>query len=53
VAPDGWQEAIRGDLDAIVLTALMKEPRRRYQTVDVLAGDVIRYLEGVPVPPRS
>ena len=38
--------ALRGDLDAIVRTALRKEPARRYGTVDALADDVKRYLRG-------
>ncbi len=37
---------LRGDLDAIVRTALRKEPARRYGTVDALADDVRRYLRG-------
>jgi serine/threonine protein kinase len=45
VAPVEWQEALRGDLDQIVLGALAKEPRWRYQTVDALAADVNRWLE--------
>jgi serine/threonine-protein kinase len=44
VAPIEWQEALRGDLDQIVLGALAKEPRWRYQTVEVLAADVTRWL---------
>jgi serine/threonine-protein kinase len=43
---------LRGDLDTIVLTALRKEPARRYQTADRLAGDLRRYLEGLPVTAR-
>jgi serine/threonine-protein kinase len=44
VAPVEWREALRGDLDQIVLGALAKEPRWRYQTVDVLAADLTRWL---------
>ncbi len=40
---------LRGDLDAIVLTALRKEPRRRYATVDRLSEDIARHLNGLPV----
>jgi serine/threonine protein kinase len=43
---------LRGDLDTIVLTALRKEPARRYQSVDRLATDLRRYLEGRPVTAR-
>lgn len=40
---------LRGDLDAIVLTALRKEPQRRYLTVDRFSEDIERHLEGLPV----
>jgi serine/threonine protein kinase len=40
---------LRGELDAIVLTALRKEPRRRYATVDRLTEDIARHLHGLPV----
>jgi non-specific serine/threonine protein kinase/serine/threonine-protein kinase len=43
---------LRGDLDAIVLKALRKEPDRRYGSVDELAADLDRYLEGRPVAAR-
>ncbi|MFN8581326.1 MAG: serine/threonine-protein kinase [Gemmatimonadaceae bacterium] len=41
--------ALRGDLDAIVLFALRKEPERRYQSAEQFAEDVRRYLGGLPV----
>jgi non-specific serine/threonine protein kinase/serine/threonine-protein kinase len=44
---------LRGDLDTIVLTALRKEPDRRYQTVEQLADDLRRYLDGRPVRARG
>ncbi len=37
---------LRGELDAIVLMALRREPERRYPTVDALADDVRRHLRG-------
>ncbi len=40
---------LRGDLDAIVLRAMSKEPGRRYQTVEQLGADIHRYLNGLPV----
>jgi tRNA A-37 threonylcarbamoyl transferase component Bud32/tetratricopeptide (TPR) repeat protein len=44
---------LRGDLDAIVLHALRKNPERRYATVDHFSGDIRRYLEGRPVEARK
>jgi eukaryotic-like serine/threonine-protein kinase len=52
VAPEASRRRLRGDLDVIVLTALRKEPGRRYQTVERLAGDVRRHLDGLPVTAR-
>ena len=44
--------ALAGDLDNIVLTALRKEPSRRYGSVLQFADDLHRYLEGRPVLAR-
>lgn len=43
---------LRGDLDTIVLTALAKEPARRYPSAGQLAEDLRRYLAGRPVRAR-
>jgi serine/threonine protein kinase len=43
---------LRGDLDNIVLTALRKEPARRYASVERLSEDVRRHLEQLPVRAR-
>jgi eukaryotic-like serine/threonine-protein kinase len=43
---------LRGDLDAILLKALRKEPEQRYATAGELADDLQRYLEGRPVKAR-
>ncbi len=40
---------LAGDLDQIVLTALRKEPERRYGSADAFADDVRRHLDGLPV----
>jgi len=50
--PELLQKTLRGDLDAIVLTALRKEPDRRYDSAEQLADDIDRYLEGRPVVAR-
>jgi serine/threonine-protein kinase len=44
--------AIDGDLDAIVLMALRKEPERRYASVDALVRDITQHLEQQPVQAR-
>ncbi|MHB1328049.1 MAG: serine/threonine-protein kinase [Gemmatimonadales bacterium] len=51
-SPRRARARLEGDLDAIVLTALRKEPERRYSSVDALAGDVGHYLDGLPVTAR-
>ncbi len=40
---------LRGDLDTIVMTALRKEPERRYASAEGLADDVERHLTGQPL----
>jgi eukaryotic-like serine/threonine-protein kinase len=44
---------LRGDLDAIVLKALAKEPEDRYPTATAFADDLQRYLSGDPVEARA
>jgi tetratricopeptide (TPR) repeat protein len=48
-----WPRALAADLDTIALTALRKEPERRYASVDALAEDVRRCLEGMPIQARA
>jgi eukaryotic-like serine/threonine-protein kinase len=43
---------LRGDLDLIVLKALRKEPQGRYASVEQMADDIQRHLEGLPVTVR-
>jgi serine/threonine protein kinase len=47
--PQKLNRTLRGDLDAVVLKALRKEPQRRYQSVERFAEDLRRYLQGRPV----
>jgi serine/threonine protein kinase len=51
--PSSYKPTLRGDLEAILLKALKKEPRHRYQTVEELASDISRYLEGEPILAKS
>ncbi|MCG6988096.1 MAG: serine/threonine-protein kinase [Gemmatimonadetes bacterium] len=46
------QRELSGDLDAIVLTAMRKEPSRRYPSVHHLSEDLRRHLQGYPVRAR-
>ena len=43
---------LRGDLDAVVLKALAKEPAQRYPNAAALAEDLRRYLDGKPIRAR-
>jgi len=50
--PQALHRRLRGDLDAIVLKALRKDPKERYGSVDQLSEDIRRHLEGRPVLAR-
>ncbi len=43
---------LRGDLDAIALTALAKDPAQRYPNAASLAEDLRRFLDGKPIQAR-
>jgi len=47
--PEQWARQLRGDLDAIVLKALAKDPAGRYPSAAAFAADLRRYLEGKPI----
>ena len=51
--PYDASRALQGDLDAIVLRAMAKEPERRYGSAEELADDVGRYLQGKPIVARE
>src|SRR5262249_6129178 len=44
--------ALAGDLATIVRTALAEDLERRYASVDALAADARRYLDGLPLQAR-
>jgi serine/threonine protein kinase/Tol biopolymer transport system component len=47
--PEKLARELRGDLDAIVLKALAKQPVERYQSVASLAKDLRRYIDRKPI----
>jgi serine/threonine-protein kinase len=52
VAPRALAARLAGDLDAIVLKALRREPEHRYVGAGALADDLHRFLQGRPVAAR-
>jgi serine/threonine protein kinase len=53
ITPERLFKRLEGDLDAIVMRALRKEPKHRYPSVEQLAADVRRHLESEPVHARQ
>lgn len=52
-SPERLHRRIAGDLDNIVIKAIRKEPAARYASVDQLAEDIRRHLDGLPVLARK
>ena len=50
--PVRLRRRLAGDVDAILLKALRKEPQHRYSSVEQLATDIRRHLDGRPVAAR-
>ena len=48
-----FTRAVSGELDIIVLTALRREPERRYASAAELASDLRRWLDGRPVAAQA
>jgi len=51
-APRALRRQVQGDIDAVILMALRKEPQRRYASAEALGDDLFRHLEGLPVRAR-
>ncbi|HKQ84489.1 MAG TPA: protein kinase [Steroidobacteraceae bacterium] len=52
-SPERLMRRLSGDVDAICMRALRKEPQHRYSSVEQLADDVRRYLAHEPVIARQ
>jgi eukaryotic-like serine/threonine-protein kinase len=53
LTPWALARRLAGDMDAIALQALRKEPERRYRTVQELSDEIERYLKSEPVRARK
>lgn len=53
MAPDKLRRRLLGDIDAIIMRALRKEPQHRYGSVEQFTDDVRRYLSREPVLARQ
>jgi len=51
--PVRLRKRLEGDLDCVILTALEKEPERRYGSVESFADDLQRHLDHRPVTARE
>ena len=47
--PPAWRERLEGDLDRLLLTALGKEPNRRYLSATQLQRDLARHCASLPL----
>jgi serine/threonine protein kinase len=53
MSPERLRRRLVGDIDAIVMRALRKEPQHRYSSVERLVADIRHYLENEPVQARQ
>ncbi|HKU17044.1 MAG TPA: serine/threonine-protein kinase [Steroidobacteraceae bacterium] len=53
LTPEKLQNRLLGDIDAIIMRALRKEPQHRYNSIEQLAADVRRFLTREPVQARQ
>ncbi len=52
IEPKRLKSSVRGDLDWIVMKALDKDRRRRYESAAAMADDLRRYLDQQPIAAR-
>lgn len=50
--PARLRRRLKGDLETIVMTALRKEPQRRYRSAEALREDLRRYRQSMPISAR-
>jgi non-specific serine/threonine protein kinase/serine/threonine-protein kinase len=53
IPPSRLVPAFRGDVDTIVLSAIRRDPERRYASVQAFSDDIGRYQRGLPVAARA
>jgi serine/threonine protein kinase/tetratricopeptide (TPR) repeat protein len=53
VSPERLRRRLSGDIDAIIMRALRKEPQHRYSSVERLVADIRHYLDNEPVQARQ
>jgi eukaryotic-like serine/threonine-protein kinase len=53
ISPERLRRRLVGDIDAIVMRALRKEPQHRYSSVERFVADIRHYLENEPVQARQ
>jgi non-specific serine/threonine protein kinase/serine/threonine-protein kinase len=51
--PQKLRQRLDGDLDAILLMALAKDPAKRYSSVEQFSTDIQRHLDDLPVHART
>ncbi|MDH4063461.1 MAG: serine/threonine-protein kinase [Acidobacteriota bacterium] len=52
LTPERLKRRLAGDLDTITLRALERDPGDRYSSVEALAADIERHLDGRPIEAR-
>jgi serine/threonine protein kinase/Flp pilus assembly protein TadD len=52
IRPSRVDSSVQGDLETIVLKALAKDPRRRYESAGALEEDLRRFMENEPILAR-